>query len=408
MNLTFKRGVWLALFATALASVASAAEPAERAKTFHGDGTWSYAPDPTMTVGDLVWEGNTLWQYTGAARYNASPRSWPHDVPFETDGGPPPSRLEQIIGSVRVDEVGHRWVAIDAVFDEEEATSAIDQEEDEEPQVGTWTPQSWDDATCSGDVLALWDAESRSTFSSLSADRHYRIMLVETDEGQCTGVQVGPRDVLVNGHCVTDPDFPSVTVDVHAVCSRGNSYTGADCISAPPGSGFVITLNSAWSGGNTAFQNDYALIEWSSNGATDVSGLTGMAATGMPLSTMSNGEIEAQDVAMYGHPEFRRPGGVCTSTVDTTEVDSQMSFGMALTFEWRDDHNVTSNLIKVNIDCAPGQSGAAYFACPNDPDCSEGEELVGLHAGYASFLGEPIYCGGPKVGQFATFLATEM
>jgi V8-like Glu-specific endopeptidase len=396
-------------------------------KVDNGNGTWS-KPDTGRTVGEVEWRdtkhGAVMWQYEGMAEYSYTPDPYSEEEFTEPseEVEQPKTRAEKLLGAVKVKGSGERWVAIDVVFDETPADAEPDPTDDDgssDLEYGTWEPSAgWDDEHCpdgksSDDIVTWFEDDDQSAFTSLSADRHYWIVWFRftfdgTNNRGCSGIMTGSGEILTAAHCIQDHNGDMATI--LSVCSRGNSYSGADCMTSPPGGYDILTNYGWWSGSkNEAVntENDYALIQYATNGSQDTTQLVGNgSSSGYPLTTHTDSQIVAQTLRRYGYDHYHYPGS-CDYQRDTTPYDSMVSYGWLLTNTLENDGTndwIEDGLIKSTLDSGDGGSGGPYFICYNDSTCAS-PELVGVQSGhYHPFLGTA-YSGGPNANDgFADFV----
>lgn len=365
------------------------------------------------------------WEYEGQAVFDTS-----YQVPSEIfdSGLPDPIQTlgESLVGMIKIDGEGRRWRSI--AVDEDELPAAAHEAwartmaeaataEPEEPSWGV--PFGWTSGTCTVNTgtwaLDIWDAESLTSFSSAPNPRHKRVVEYRVSPGSaqtCSGVVVEGLNqdkvrILTAAHCVLGNA-------VDAICSQGNRYNGADCITTPIG-GFEVRLNPQYNGvPGSDFKDDYALITFERPGPgvllTDEQWLTGIGPTdGMVLSQESNSSIEASQAGVYGYPNAVNLGS-CTDTNDPTQaVESTFvdEFSRRLYYEWRTDHNVGTAKIKSKWDGREGQSGGAILTCAPYTTCPGEWQLAGLFV--ARFNdGGAWRTGGPKSNRMIPFLVSDL
>jgi len=391
--------------------------------------TYVLLPEDGLQIGDTRVDGALTWMYTGPNPYSTLGESPQMEYDTVYRMAEPQSFAEWITALTQVDGQGQTWRVVDFdvdaippdMIEQFYSNRDVDTGEDE---VEHWEAYGWTTGTCFGIRTDIWDDESRTAYTNLNSGGYQRrVLFWLTGVSRCSGVLVsGPvpgRNYMVTAaHCAMPT--PGGTVGgVSWICSRGNHYSGADCVQTPPG-GFTVTTSSGWAGGNSSPKNDFAVVTWTTATGKDATFdkklLEGVPSTGMTISSMSNSAIEADRILNLGHPSSTSPSVnplTCSATASGNNVEANSptetwsplpNIARPLIFEQRTDHNATNNYIRTKMDGTGGASGGAIISCPGG-SCSGGaEELVGLFVGGWT-IGTQFRTGGPKWSRFSPLVS---
>lgn len=279
------------------------------------------------------------------------------------------SPVEDMIGSLRVDEYGRRWrvvdverrALVDAIrrYDElverefgvEPGTVQEDpfrrrHQEVADEGLAMWRPMSWTRTDCDGDDepdVIRFGADDRVLASSpMTAPERKIVAVLGPDWG--TGVMVDSNTVLTAAHVVTTATGAPYAPSNLDVTTFGNYQASAQARSVT-----AITLPGGYSGDGD-FKDDYALLH------LDDSTSVGW----MPISQASNSTIRGADCHNGGYPGYT-PG--CLPNVVLGEhfwLPGRLLFMSQSTL-----FATTSRIVKTRVDIGPGHSGGPFFYFPS-------------------------------------------
>ena len=323
----------------------------------------------------------------------------------------PTSPVDDMIGSLRVDEYGRRWrtVAVDRgplegairryddlvarTFGEE--PDAVDEDpfspraaEGTEEGLALWRPLSWTRTDCDGDGehdLSRYGADGRTRASNPMTTQERKTVLINRAAPSGSGVMVDGDTVLTAAHVVTDASGNPHCVTSFEVWTRGNSQAGATRRVVTD-----ITVCGGYSGDGD-WGDDYALLHLDSSAAVGW----------MAISRASNSVIRAADCHNDGYPSWTPGCGL-----NLVPGPTPMSWGVLQFGSSGDLFATTSKRVKTRVDAGPGHSGGPFYYFPSG--CCGAHFVTGLLSGHVNLLVGKDYTGGPKGSAIRSWVIANM
>lgn len=348
-----------------------------------------------------VYEGQSTFDVRGAA---PSPRLI---VTGEEEATSP---VEDMIGSLRVDEYGRRWRAVDvnrgSLLDAIDRYDAlVESRFGQEPGAETrdpfrrrpseagdrglaiWRPMSWTRTDCDGDGvpdIIRYGSEDRSLASSPMTTRQQKVVLIQGNRWG-SGVMVDSNTVLTAAHVVTNASGATFATASFDVLTRGNYQAGAVARTVT-----AITLPGGYTGDGD-FSDDYALLHLNSSPSVGW----------MAISRASNSTIKAADSYNAGYPDFT-PGAASNLVAGTLSS----FWGVRQYWSKGDLFGTTAKRVKTRLDSGPGHSGSPFYYYPSG--CCGSHFVTGVLAGHVDFWIGTDYTGGPKGSAIRSWVIANM
>ena len=320
------------------------------------------------------------------------------------------SPVEDMIGSVRIDEYGRRWRTVDvdrgalmdaiarydalveSKFGAEPGAVSEDPFQRRAPEQVTeglamWKPLSWTRTDCDGDGvndILRYGADDRSLAASPMTTRQKKVVLIQGARWG-SGVMVDSHTVLTAAHVVCRPSGSPYAVSGYEILTRGNYQSGAVVRSA---TGFTIPGRYT---GDGDFSDDYALVHLSSSPSVGW----------MAISEASNSTIKSAACYNAGYPAFTPR---CERNLVAGEIASR--WGVRQFWSSGDLFDTTSKRVKTRIDSGPGHSGGPFYYYPGG--CCGSHYVTGVLAGHVDVWIGRDYTGGPKGSAIRSWVIANM
>jgi hypothetical protein len=355
-------------------------------------GGWSWrlpdAFDPTV----LVTGTYITWRYDGQERHDAKveePRTpvlvvgeEVQEVEFE----------DYLLGSVRIDAWGRRWVPDSIDFErmvewtgELPRTRMMNDSGLEVGEEESFLQETWTTQRCGTDDLHVWNQDGRHMVTSPSL-RHKAVVQLKLTyigggQGSCTGTLVRSDAVLTSAHC----GFTNLSS--MKVCRLDSS----ECRAVSQ-----VQRNPAYTG--TQYWEDWMVLEL--GGCTSGCNQTPQAGWNSSVEDMNAGsqsdaELQTiQKVNMSGVPGWTLTNaGWCdgSNISDPQKLYHNLEFTPLCCF----NH---PNQLRYEIDSSSGMSGSPLYSCPSDgnQECTSTEKgaIFAVHSGWLSGAEKHV---GPKI-----------
>jgi len=370
------RSIILLAFGWATSAMAAPPVPID-----NGNGTYHYAlPAGASTA--TYWQNGVEWTYAGQADFPDNPAAW--SVQTNVPGPPDPAVTDfgvgEIVGTIRVDDLGRSWTATTVNMPViQQAVSAYDQMVDEPYLGGTetldlawdpsvvdydWHPNSFSFRSCSSNPVkqeALWHSDSRALLVPNTREKK-TVAIFKGDQHICSGVMIDNDSVLTAAHCVVDANLNLADARHMSVCTTGNAEIGSECSSVRS----VVPMKGY--AGNS--KKDIGVI--SLNGSHLGTG------NWMALSSATASTIRSHSQLHSGYPFSIPRGNICSNNT-VAPVRPDTPYGVLGYTDVGATSKVMSRVMRLESDVGGGESGSpAYFY----PDGWGGRHLVtGVHSG---------------------------
>lgn len=418
--------IFLACYASGCVASASPVEPDAMARVENDDGTWSMALAPEDVPTEPMVRGAMTFEYVGQAHFDLVPKK-AVPGPYTIGGKSTKTPLEEMIGTIIIDDLGRRWEAtsvdreiaceyamaaaeldkvdgVDGAGDVEDPCARLDEiPVPTEIETGWWTPQSWNYETCNPPfgnssptaVESVWDEEDRTSVGSTFTYRQrVSVAIYRAPNGawsqtehdfHCTGTVIDEHHVLTAAHCVgIDAIEPSGNF---RVCTRGNLHHNATQSVCSPVANIKVHPNWLTSG---ASRWDIAVLDVGADLASHVG-----------FMTMSN-ILPTTPRTLHNNAFPLVTPGCATSNVTVNGSTETITNGVGLYTQTGELLSANFNNIKTRMDGGPGHSGSGIYGCAGGT--CEGDEvprLYGVWSGHYKPVGFPWWTGGASVpGQF--------
>jgi V8-like Glu-specific endopeptidase len=357
----------------------------------HGDGTWSYALAPSFDPTALVEIGPVTWAYVDQARFSWDPVPMGEQT-FVARPDTVATLGEHLIGSIRLDREGRRWVAAAADVElaaelvaraDEDSIEDVDDEPNndaddrfEQPgDVVTWYPHSWTTGDCDGagwlfdgDDNHYFDGDSRLAVATLASPRQDAIVDVRVyGDTQCTGVILRDRWILTAGHCLFDGNHNPIPDDAITIVRQ-------DKIGQASHDVLDSTVSPWFTSNGTDPSDDYALLELVD--ALDA------PFNDMDLSRVPESFLKSLDAVHNVALPGSAPG--CGDNVSDSGIALRRYVQTGGPLGSMNDQRVN-----LKMDGGPGHSGSPIFYCPEGDDdvCTDDETgfVIAVWSGWNGF-----------------------
>ena len=374
-----------------------------------GPNEFEYALPPGLDTPDVVEKDGLISMYEGQSTFDIRPTpASPQLIMQRREAATSP--VEDMIGSVRIDEYGRRWRTVDvdrgalmdaiarydalveSKFGAEPGAVSEDPFQRRAPEQVTeglamWKPLSWTRTDCDGDGvndIIRYGADDRSLAASPMTTRQKKVVLIQGARWG-SGVMVDSNTVLTAAHVVCGPGGSPYAPSGYEILTRGNYQSGAVLRTATS-----FTIPGGYTGDGD-FSDDYALVHLNSSPSVGW----------MAISRASNSTIKNADCYNAGYPEYT-PGGALNYVLG--QIVSR--WGMKQYWSSGDLFGTTSKRVKTRIDSGPGHSGSPFYYYPGG--CCGSHYVTGVLAGHVDFWIGTDYTGGPKGSAIRSWVIANM
>ncbi|MDG1051573.1 MAG: serine protease [Planctomycetota bacterium] len=374
-----------------------------------GPNEFQYALPADLETPSVIEEKGVISIYEGQSTFDAR-GSAPSARLIMAGDEAAASPVEDMIGSIRIDEYGRRWRAVDVdrgslmdaiasydalverSFGQEPGAESSDPfqrraAESTDRGLAMWRPMSWTKTDCDGDGeddIRRYGSDDRSLAASPMTTRQKKVVLIQGNRWG-SGVMVDSNTVLTAAHVVTNASGSAFATSSFDVLTLGNYQAGAVARTVTS-----ITLPGGYTGDGD-FNDDYALLH------LNISPSVGW----MAISRASNATIKAADSYNAGYPGFT-PG--CVANLVGGTLSS--FWGVKQYWSKGDLFGTTAKRVKTRLDSGPGHSGSPIYYYPSG--CCGSHYVTGVLAGHVDFWIGTDYTGGPKGSAIRSWVIANM